>query len=179
MSITGDKNTQINGNENQVKVNHITNDNRVYNQITNEKQNKTFEKVETLPFTVDVYRRKIVELDFAFIAVFILGSVFIEMNSLNINLAVVYFIVLLLIWHFLPQKFNSLFITVYSHALKIGDKEIEYKNIRSCQYVNNEFSYRLHDDDRNYTLTLYNTNHAEYIFYKIERYAIFYGTKSS
>ena len=173
MNISGDNNTQLDGDNNVIgNENNVT-----HNHFYNAKQIDEFEKVETLPFTVKVYRKKNDVIDYLFYMAGILGVPVIQLNHFGFEWIFTYIIFLFLTWFLLPQKFSSLFITVYSHSFTIGDNEIEYNKIRSYQYRGRVFSYKLHEDDKTYSIYFYNSDHAEYLFYKMDKYAIFYGTK--
>lgn len=170
MKINGNNNTQFVGNGNTVN-------NHFYNG-SDDKEPPKEEKV--LPFTIKVYRRKMYFVDMFFIGLCFLGLLGSVEYRLGLEYLISYIILVFIGWYTLPMKFPSMYVSVYSDRFSIGvedDDTVFFKNIRWYRLNKDTFSYKFHDDDVEHNIQFYKYSSAEYLFYRMEEFAMFHGIK--
>ncbi len=171
MRIEGNDNIQSNG-DNNIIGNGNTVNNHFYSKKRNDDNSK--EKGE-MPFSVKVYRRRVFIVDAIFIAICFGGLLVSPLYKLGFEYIIPFLILVYLGWHFLPMKMYSLYVSVYSDRLSIGNKDIMFNDIREWKSFGNTFTYIFHDDDIEHTIEFYSHNKPKYICYRIEKFCSFYG----
>ena len=175
MLIHGDDNIQFKGDNNVVG-----NGNTVHKHFYNGSDDKESPKEErVLPFTIKVYRRKMYFIDMFFIGLCFLGLIGSVKYRLGFEYLIPYITLVFVGWYTLPMKFPSMYVSVYSDSFSIGveDNIVFFKDIRWYRLNKDTFSYKFHDDDVEHNIQFYKYSSAEYLFYRMEEFAIFHGTK--
>ena len=177
MLINGDDNIQFKGDNNIVGDGNTVN-NHFYNGSDNQETPKE-EKV--LPFSMKVYRRRNFFAEASFYTICFAGLITFAKFQITLPYLIPFLILVYLLWHVLPMNFPSLLVSVYSDRFSIGVEDndtVFFKDIRWYEWDNKDtFSYKFHDDDVKHSIQFYKYSSAEYLYYRIEQYALFYGLK--
>lgn len=155
------------------------NANTINNYINNKQKKKPSQEeikasIDSIPYSMKVYRN--LGIDYFFIPV-LFFVIFIS-SYLNININPLSYLILALPWYiFIHYLFPSTFITIFKDKVLIGNDELSYLDIRTYSYKGNSFYYKLHNDDKNHVINLYSYNSAEFLYHKVDMFAIETGIK--
>lgn len=177
MLINGDDNIQFKGDNNIIGDGNTVN-NHFYNGSDDKEPPK---KEKVLPFTLKVYRRRTFFIDALLTTICFAGMFASVKFHFTLPYLILFFILLCGFWYVLPMIFSSLLVSVYSDRFSIGVEDndtVFFKDIRWYEWdYKGTFSYKFHDDDVKHSIQFYKYSSAEYLFYRIEQYALFYGLK--